>query len=85
LPKRAVNCATNKVQRKVKEYEKQARQDRGEDVSDEEEEEEEGEITDDVDGIPWEDLAEEDELGEAAPPRGCRRKGVPICPWGSCP
>jgi hypothetical protein len=73
LPKsvavRAANRAVNEAQRKAKEdrkkkqYEKQVRRDRGEDISngEEEEGEEEGKIASDVDDIPWDDLASEDE------------------------
>jgi hypothetical protein len=70
---RVANCAVNEAQRKAKEdrgkkqYEKQVRQDRGKDISDEKAEEdgeEEGEIMDDIGGIPWDDLVEEDEPGD---------------------
>jgi hypothetical protein len=40
-----------------------------------EEEEKEGEIADDIDGIPWEDLAEEDEPRDGGPSSWLQAEG----------
>jgi hypothetical protein len=65
---RAVNHAFNEAQMKAKEnkkkgqFDRQVRQDRGEDILDtDEEEEEEGEVKGDDGGIAWDALIVEDE------------------------
>jgi hypothetical protein len=80
---RAVNHALNKAQRKVKEnkkkrqYDRKARQDRGEDVSntdEEDEEEEEGELKDDDGGVAWDALIGRTSRRAMTPP-SIRRAG----------
>jgi hypothetical protein len=63
------------------------RQDRGEDISDEEEEEgeEEGKTVSDVNGIPWDDLAEEDKLRDSGSSLWLQAKGDADLSSGNCP
>jgi hypothetical protein len=61
------------------------RRDQGEDVSDEEEGEEEGEIAGDIGGIPWDDLAEEDELGDSGSSSWQHAEGGADLTLGSLP